>query len=72
MNNTRFYEIQNNKSLTAQQKDILFKIEDRKDAIDFWQVKINEAKYHIEQNEKKIQELKKKLEAVQHWRNDNE
>ncbi len=64
MNNRRYYEIENNSKLTDKQKDLLFKIEDKNDVIDFWNEKKNIADYHINQNNEKIKKLKVKLEVL--------
>ena len=60
MNLRKYLEIENS-TLTKKQKSILFKIEKLQDNVNFWQTKINVAKYHIEQNEKKISDLKDSL-----------
>ncbi len=64
MNRTKYLEIENNSKLTDKQKDLLHKIQDKKEVIDFWNVKKNVADYHINQNNEKIKELNQKLEAL--------
>lgn len=61
MNITRYHEIENDLTLTKKDKSILFKIEDRKEAISHWETKIHTAYYYIKQNQEKIKTLEAQL-----------
>lgn len=61
MNRRRYFEIEEDPKLTEDTKNILHKIQEHIEIIDFWHTRKNAADHFIEQNNRKIRKLNEKL-----------